>query len=280
MSYPATVYKVMIASPSDVVAERNIIREVLQEWNAVNSEKRKIVLLPVGWETHSSPEMGDTAQSIINEQIATTNDLLVGVFWTRVGTPTDKYMSGSVEEIEEHIKASKIAMLYFSSAPVMPDSVDPEQYAKLKEFKDSCKPRGLFEPYADLNDFKDKFYRHIQLKINQHEYFNTDDPESESPAVQEHSQSVPKLSKEAATLLKDAAQGDDGQIIHIKHLAGALIQTNNTSYTEDQSPRTLAIWEGAIDELEDLGLIRAANGKREIFRLTREGYEMAEIVNP
>ncbi|AJZ58938.1 hypothetical protein OI25_2959 [Paraburkholderia fungorum] len=279
MSYPATVYKVMIASPSDVVAERNIIREVLQEWNAVNSEKRKIVLLPVGWETHSSPEMGDTPQSIINEQIATTNDLLVGVFWTRVGTPTDKYMSGSVEEIEEHIKASKIAMLYFSSAPVMPDSVDPEQYAKLKEFKDSCKPRGLFEPYADLNDFKDSFYRHIQLKINQHEYFNTGDSSIETSLVLESEQSLQKLSKEAATLLKDAAQ-DDGQIIHIRHMSGAMIQTNKISYTDDQTPRTLAIWEGAIDELENLGLIRAANAKREIFRLTREGYEMAEIVNP
>lgn len=279
MSYPATVYKVMIASPSDVVAERNIIREVLQEWNAVNSEKRKIVLLPVGWETHSSPEMGDTPQSIINEQIATTNDLLVGVFWTRVGTPTDKYMSGSVEEIEEHIKASKIAMLYFSSAPVMPDSVDPEQYAKLKKFKDSCKPRGLFEPYADLNDFKDSFYRHIQLKINQHEYFNTGGSSIETSLVLESEQSLQKLSKEAATLLKDAAQ-DDGQIIHIRHMSGAMIQTNKISYTDDQTPRTLAIWEGAIDELENLGLIRAANAKREIFRLTREGYEMAEIVNP
>lgn len=244
-----------------------------------HEKKRKIVLLPVGWETHSSPEMGDTPQSIINEQIATTNDLLVGVFWTRVGTPTDKYMSGSVEEIEEHIKASKIAMLYFSSAPVMPDSVDPEQYAKLKEFKDSCKPRGLFEPYADLNDFKDSFYRHIQLKINQHEYFNTGDSSIETSLVLESEQSLQKLSKEAATLLKDAAQ-DDGQIIHIRHMSGAMIQTNKISYTDDQTPRTLAIWEGAIDELENLGLIRAANAKREIFRLTREGYEMAEIVNP
>ncbi|WP_198391594.1 hypothetical protein [Burkholderia ubonensis] len=58
MSYQATVYKVMIASPGDVAAERNIIREILNEWNTVHSEKMKIVLLPVGWETHSSPEMG------------------------------------------------------------------------------------------------------------------------------------------------------------------------------------------------------------------------------
>jgi hypothetical protein len=66
MPYQATVLKIMIASPSDVSIERGIIREALYEWNAVNSDMRKIVLLPVAWETHSSPEMGEPPQKIIN----------------------------------------------------------------------------------------------------------------------------------------------------------------------------------------------------------------------
>lgn len=41
MSYSAVVYKVMIASPSDVSAERSIIREVLSEWNVVNADVRR-----------------------------------------------------------------------------------------------------------------------------------------------------------------------------------------------------------------------------------------------
>ena len=135
MSYKSTVFKVMIASPSDVCAERTIIREVLAEWNAVHSEMRQVVLLPVGWETHSSPEMGDRPQAIINKQILKNCDLLVGVFWTRIGTATEDYPSGTVEEIEEHIKAGKPVMLYFSSAPVLPDSVEADQYAELKRFK-------------------------------------------------------------------------------------------------------------------------------------------------
>ena len=52
MSYNATVYKVMIASPNDVNAERGIVREILGEWNAIHSEKTSVVLLKVGWETH------------------------------------------------------------------------------------------------------------------------------------------------------------------------------------------------------------------------------------
>lgn len=68
MSYTATVYNVMIASPSDVSEERVICREVIHEWNVVHSEKDGIVLMPLGWDTHSSPAMGDRPQEIINKQ--------------------------------------------------------------------------------------------------------------------------------------------------------------------------------------------------------------------
>ena len=128
--------------------------------------------MPVGWETHSVPEMGDRPQAIINKQMLHDCDLLVGVFWTRIGTTTGDYASGTVEEIEEHLKAGRPAMLYFSSAPVMPDSVDPDQYGRLREFRQSCQSRGLYEPYADVQDFRNKFYRQIQLSLNRDNYFS------------------------------------------------------------------------------------------------------------
>jgi hypothetical protein len=80
MAYNAIVYKVMIASPGDVIAERAIVREVLAEWNTVHADSRNTVLLPVGWETHSSPTMGDRPQAIINKQVLKDCDLLVGAF--------------------------------------------------------------------------------------------------------------------------------------------------------------------------------------------------------
>ncbi|MFH0808929.1 MAG: DUF4062 domain-containing protein, partial [Pseudomonadota bacterium] len=88
MSYDARVFSVMIASPGDVEDERKIVADVIYEWNAVHSRNRKIVLLPVGWESHSSPEMGGRPQEIINRQVLDKCDLLVGVFWTRLGTET------------------------------------------------------------------------------------------------------------------------------------------------------------------------------------------------
>ena len=156
----------MIASPGDVQGERDTVRDVLNEWNSVNGARRKTMLLPVGWETDVAPEMGDQPQNIINKRILKDADLLVGIFWTRLGTPTSGYASGAVEEIEEHLAAKKPAMLYFSTAPAKLDSVDPEQYRALKTFKDSCKSRGVFEIYTDVGDFRQKFSKHLQIVLN------------------------------------------------------------------------------------------------------------------
>lgn len=275
MSYSANVYKVMTASPSDVAAERSIVREVLSEWNVVNADIRKQILLSVGWETHSVPEMGDRPQAIINKQILHGCDLLVGVFWTRIGTATGEYASGSVEEIEEHIKANKPVMLYFSSAPVMPDSVDPEQYRLLKDFRLSCQSRGLYESYSDVQDFQSKFYRQLQLKINRDEYFKIEDALNLGEIFQE-TINTPSLSKEAAFLLKEAVSDPGGQILLLAHLGGHVMQVGEKNLIEDGNERSRAIWEGALEELERHSLIAAATYKRNIFKVTRSGYELAD----
>jgi len=282
MSYSAIVYKVMIASPSDVAPERSVIREVLSEWNTVNSDTRKIVLLPVSWETHTSPAMGDSPQAIINKQILSDCDLLVGVFWTRIGTATGEYVSGTVEEVENHIKASKPVMLYFSSAPVHPDSVDNNQYYELKKFKESCKSKGIFETYIDLNDFRSKFYRQLQIKINQDEYFKIGLPLSDNltDITEMNVPNIPNLSREAQTLLKEASHDPNGIIFRLSTFGGPHIQTNNKKFGGEGDPRTRAIWEGALEELENERLIIDKNYKKEVFDVTRKGYEIAELINP
>lgn len=274
MGYKASVFKVMIASPGDVSAERGIVREILGEWNVIHSEKSSIVLLPVGWETHSTPEMGGSPQSIINRTVLKECDLLVGIFWTRVGTATENYVSGTVEEIERHITANKPAMLYFSSAPVVPESVDPDQYRSLKEFKDGCKARGLLESYANLQDFRSKFSRQIQLKINQHPHFAQSDAYD---ATQELvSGPVVTLSREAQELLRNAASGD-GNILHLKFIGGEQIQAGGRAFIEDSNPRSAATWGAAIQELVSEGFVQPVGYKREMFKVTREGYDFFDL---
>ncbi len=277
MSYSSTTFNVMIASPGDVASERTIVRDVIYEWNAVHSNTRKIVLLPIGWESHSSPEMGGTPQSIINNQVLGKCDLMIGVFWTRIGTATDSFVSGTVEEIERHIQTGKPAMLYFSSQPVAMDTVDLEQIAKLKVFKESCRSRALFESYDSHADFKDKFYRHLQLKLNEHPLFQAAAAEI-SPEIVESKTRLPKLQIESRVLLKEASKDPHGTILHARSMGGTAMQTNGKNLIVVNERREIAKWEQALTELSENGLVLARGHKGEIYEVSNLGYQVADMI--
>ena len=277
MSYEAEVFNVMIASPGDVKAERAQVREVIHEWNAVHSKSRKIVLLPIGWETHSAPEMGSGPQEIINRQILEKCDLLIGVFWTRVGTATTQYASGTVEEIEKHVDGGRPAMLYFSNQPAALDTVDHEQYKLLTEFKKTCRQRSLYEGYEDLSDFRNKFARQLQITINENDIFKVEGALGGKELSSGHS-TLPNLSYEARSLLKEASKDSHGTIMHIRYIGGTDIQTNGRNLIDSSERRDVAKWESALAELLKFELVIARGSKGEVFEVTNLGFSLADTL--
>jgi len=274
VSYSAAVLKVMIASPSDVEQERRIARDAIQEWNFTHSEDKAIVLMPVGWETHSSPSMEGRAQDIINKQILEGCDLLIAIFWTRIGTPTGESESGTVEEINEHISAEKPAMIYFSSVPVVPESVDSEQYSKLNEFREDLRSRGLIESYGSLSEFREKLSRQLaQTVIRQF----TDHSE-ESPTAVEIAEATrsSSLSDDASDLLMSAVQEGNGTIMSLRTMGGLSIQAGNKQFVERGNSRSEARWRKALEDLVQLDYIRDRGFKGEIFEVTADGYDVAD----
>lgn len=285
MAYGATVIPVMIASPGDVSEEREIIREVIHSWNNVNSLKTKVVLIPAGWETHSSPELGERAQELINSRILKDCDLLIGVFWTRLGSPTGKAESGTVEEIEEHIGAGKPAMIYFSSKPVAPQSIDQIQYSALQDFKIRCKKLGLVEEFENTIDFKEKVNRQLQICLNNNKYLQslflaTVSPEDEQPSTISDSVSGQyglRLSEEAKVLLEAASKDRRGSILKIAVIGGRFIQVGGMSFG-GKDGRENAKWESALNELIKHDLVAARGYKGEVFELTHEGWKVADYL--
>lgn len=166
MPFEAKVYRVLIASPGDVGEERNVIPDVINEWNAVSAHRAKSILMPVKWETHTYPAMGDRPQAIINEQIVKDCDLLVGIFWTRIGTQTGVSVSGTAEEIEQFVEQGKPVMLYFSQFPVDPEKIDIEQFRVMREFRDKMRQKGLTESYSGSADFRQKFVRQLSFNVD------------------------------------------------------------------------------------------------------------------
>jgi hypothetical protein len=69
--------------------------------------------------------------------------LVVGIFWTRIGSPSGEADSGTIEEIERASSANKPVMLYFSRAEINPHDIDMEQLRRLKLFEDRVKQKEL-----------------------------------------------------------------------------------------------------------------------------------------
>lgn len=290
MPYKATVLPIMIASPSDVQEYRAITRDVIHEWNYINSLSINAVLMPVGWETHSSPELGSSAQDLINDRVLEDCDLLVGVFWTRLGTPTGKATSGTVEEIERHITAGKPAMVYFSSAPASPETIDPAQYAALKEFRSWCQTKGIIDTFSSSPEFQDKLRRHLQITLQKNPYLKSLLVQSASngevtvpsvvPATSiDHLEELASsLSEEGRTLLLEASEDSRGTILKIATLGGRFIQANRKTLCNPSDRRSYARWEYALEQLVSAGLVLARGHKGEVFEIAEPGYQLAEFI--
>jgi len=286
MTYTATVLPVMIASPGDVLEHRQAIRDVLQDWNYVNSLHTNVVLMPVAWETHASSELGTKAQELINERILKDCDLLVAVFWTRLGTPTSRSLSGSVEEIQRHLDAGKPAMVYFSTAPVAPEALDIEQFKLLGEFKAWCHDKGLTKDFANPEEFRQMFARELQIALRSNPYLS---------AIVEGARAIPgvgkptvvqdagpdddlHLSQEAQELLLEAAADNNGTILKSRTFDGQSIQTNGRIFGDPGDRRSEARWEYALDQLVSLGLVIERGFKGEFFEVAEPGYQLAERI--
>ena len=275
MSFDATVVNVMIASPSDVATERQNIRDIVNGWNAIHAQDRGLVLLPWAWETHASPAMGDRAQSIINKQVLKQCDLLVAVFWTRLGSPTGKAQSGTVEEINEHLAAEKPAMIYFSEAPVRLDSVNDAQYEALVDFRTQCRERGLIETYSTIEEFREKFSRQLTQTVLREFRRSETANENEIRRLADPGE-IPNLSAEARALLIECSMDSTGLVLAITTLSGFNVQTNGKQLVQGSNARSEAKWRSAISQLVDLEFLEDRGRNGEVYGITNSGYQIAD----
>lgn len=153
MGFDAHVLKVLIASPSDTGRERDAIEKALHGWNSSRAEREQIQLAPWRWETHAIPELGGTAQDIIDRQAVKTCDVVIAVFNARLGTATADAVSGTAHEIIEAHRAGKPVHVYFSTEP-FPRDTKPDEIQRLNDFKDQLRGEGLLGEYAGIEDLQ------------------------------------------------------------------------------------------------------------------------------
>lgn len=158
-----TIYDLLLSCPGDVTDYLEIIKESVESFNRTFGNLNNIEVVTKHWSTNSYPESGDKPQELLNKQFVRDCDAAVAVFWTRFGTPTDKYGSGTEEEIEEMLLAKKQVFMYFLNSPINPSELNQDQYQKVLEFREKYKDKGIYAIVDDKFDFQRQFTNHLSL---------------------------------------------------------------------------------------------------------------------
>jgi hypothetical protein len=163
----APIIKVAIASPGDLTDVRDMIPRIFTRWNNIHSHA---YLLATMWEG-ATPELGDHPQQVLNRQIIDESDLLIAMFWTRVGTPTPAARSGTIEEIQRFVRrqGGSRTMLYFCTRPSnqAPLNQDLTELAALQSFRREMQSQGLYYEFESPEGFEIAIYRHLETKVSE-----------------------------------------------------------------------------------------------------------------
>lgn len=167
MPTPIIEYRCLLISPSDVSEERDALTDLVHHWNAQVGLGLKARLELVRWESHATPDMSDSPQNVINNQLLENCDLGVAIFWSRLGTPTATHPSGSIEEIYRLIHRGARVLVYFSSRPIPQEALTSDQFVKLQEIRAKFQQEGLLSTYSDTANLREQVNLHLTNIITQ-----------------------------------------------------------------------------------------------------------------
>jgi hypothetical protein len=155
--------KAFLASPSDVIEEREALLHLVRDINdvlAFLAPEKRLSLELVRYETHSYPDIGKP-QDVINRQVPLDYDIFVGVMWKRCGTRTATNASGTIEEFRRAYEKRKHShlpriMFYFCEQPIpVSNAAELEQLTDVVNFRDELAKLGFTWTYPSHAEFTD-----------------------------------------------------------------------------------------------------------------------------
>lgn len=163
-------FTVFVASPSDVVEERAEVCKVVEEINRQDGRLNQFVVQEIKWEDATS-KMGSDGQSVLNEQLRPEDqDLFVAIFWSKIGSPTPRDKSGTLEELnaalESYSQRGRPTVKVYFSQKSYPQSVKPEDIKAIQDLKKDLQTKGLYEEFDGLSDLHARLSGGIKKYIN------------------------------------------------------------------------------------------------------------------
>lgn len=162
--------RIFLASPGDVLDERQIVSEAIEDLQLTIGKTRNVHLELVKWETHAYPDIADYSQDVINNQIGSYS-VLVGIMWQRFGTKTINAGSGTEEEFDIAYRVFKEhgtpkIMFYFKAPKAVRNKQELNQLDSIFSFKEKLQNHGaLYWEFDSIRDFERKLRVHLYYHI-------------------------------------------------------------------------------------------------------------------
>jgi CII-binding regulator of phage lambda lysogenization HflD len=114
------------------------------------------------WKDDATPGFDEEPQARINKQAA-GYDIFLCILGATIGSPTKKYASGTIEEVEgalavreQMVFGSNSIMIFFKDVRLDPKIDDLASAQKVQEFRKTLGPKGvLYKDFADDVELKD-----------------------------------------------------------------------------------------------------------------------------
>lgn len=150
MPRQTTTYDVLLSCPGDVLDQMDLVREAINSFNEGVGLDNNVVLMLRHWSISAYAESGKKAQESLNSQFVKYCDVVIAIFGDRFGSPTDKYRSGTEEEIEMFLNEGKQVFMFFYEGGRTKDA-DLEQAQKVRDFKEEYKSKnkGVLVTYSE-----------------------------------------------------------------------------------------------------------------------------------
>jgi hypothetical protein len=158
----------MVSAPGDVEStDLDAIIEAVNRWNGIYGIQFGSVVIPTHWTRHSAAEHGVRPQASLNEQLVDGADILIAIFWHRLGTATGEAESGTVEEIDRAVDNGAYVAVLHCGRGVSPDVIDPTQVEALNGYLASIRQKSLIFDYQDVAELRERVDAVLNRSVTQ-----------------------------------------------------------------------------------------------------------------
>lgn len=194
MAENAKIVKIFVASPDDVLEERECLDQVVQSINIAHAERTGIRLEVLGGKQNTYPSFSTDAQAVINDQIP-QYDIFIGIMWLTIGSPTPRAGSGTIDEynqakerFDQDQKNIELMWYFKTASPLSMEDFDPDQYRGVLEFKKRVSNEGgLYKEFTTSDNFAQLLHIHLIKAVNN---WQKNQEEKEQPDEAEKGEAV------------------------------------------------------------------------------------------